>query len=187
MKETRTVKRRDMVSKGFLAVLCILLGINLYLLNAQTLGGTSLPMPFGYGIAVVLSGSMEPALSTDDLVIIKKTEDYDVGDIVVYQDKTALIVHRIIERKDTSLYTKGDANNQADEPISVTAVQGEVIASIPFAGKAVSALKSPGGILGILAAAWLLMEFPFRRKKKKDREEQEKIRKEIEKLKQELK
>ena len=50
--------------KGVLRILVliicgIVLGVNVYLANANSLVGNKLPMPFGYGSAVVLSGSME--------------------------------------------------------------------------------------------------------------------------------
>ena len=45
---------------------------------------------------VVLSGSMEPTLSVDDLVIVRAAEDYAVGDVVVYQSGHSLVIHRIV-------------------------------------------------------------------------------------------
>ena len=55
-----------------------------------------MPMPFGFGISAVLSGSMEPEYSTDDLVIVRSTDVYQIGAVVVYQDGSTLIMHRII-------------------------------------------------------------------------------------------
>ena len=45
------------------------MGINVYLWNASSLAGNAMPMPFGFGMAVVLSGSMEPVLSVNDLLL----------------------------------------------------------------------------------------------------------------------
>ena len=46
-----------------LVVCGTVLGVNVYLANANSLIGNKLPMPFGCGAAVVLSGSMEPEMS----------------------------------------------------------------------------------------------------------------------------
>lgn len=47
------------------------------------LAGNQVPMPFGMGVAVVLSGSMESELITNDVIIVRETNDYAVGDVVV--------------------------------------------------------------------------------------------------------
>ena len=52
-----------------LLILGVFLGIRFYAWNAQHLTGNAVPMPFGVGASVVLSGSMEPALSVGDLLI----------------------------------------------------------------------------------------------------------------------
>ena len=65
-----------------------MIGFNVYLANAYGLVGNQLPMPFGYGAAVVLSGSMEPEFSEGDLILIKETKDYLKKfkiNLVVYQ------------------------------------------------------------------------------------------------------
>ena len=80
-----------------LLILCgVILGVNVYLANANSLVGNQLPMPFGYGAAVVLSGSMEPEFSKGDLIVVNETDTYEVNDIVVFQDGNSLVVHRII-------------------------------------------------------------------------------------------
>ena len=56
-----------------LALLGLLMGLQIYFVNAGRVMGDPLPMPFGYGAAVVLSGSMEPTYSAGDLLIVKKS------------------------------------------------------------------------------------------------------------------
>ena len=69
--------KQNAIWRHILLVICgLLLGINIYLTNAYNLLGNKLPMPFGYGTAVVLSGSMEPTFSKDDLIIVKKKDRY---------------------------------------------------------------------------------------------------------------
>ena len=159
------------------------LGIKVYFTNANTLVGNRLPMPFGYGAAVVLSGSMEPELSKGDLIIIKETDSFEYNEIVVFQDGETLVVHRIVEINDERIVTKGDANNVADEPIVKSLIRGEVLFAIPFLGSAIEFIKTPVGMILIVALAIILLEIPRRREKQKDIEEMEKIKEEIRKLK----
>lgn len=168
-----------------LAALGIILGINAYLANARGLAGNQMPTPFGFGAAVVLSGSMEPTLKTNDMIIVRETGSYEVGDIVVYQSGNTLIVHRVIAKDGETVTTQGDANNVADDPIAVSVIKGEVIAHIPAAGLVVNALKTPVGILIVLLAAFALTELSFRKEKDKDEKELEAIKEEIRRLKEE--
>ena len=80
----------------------------------------------GYKLNNVLSGSMSPVINTDDYVLSKtiKYEDIKIGDIITYQCKSkvkgyeqyenAIIIHRVIEKNDEYLITKGDANEIND-------------------------------------------------------------------------
>lgn len=92
----------------------------------------------------VLSGSMEPALSAGDLVVVRPVDPTDlrVGDVVTVQPVTAdptLVTHRVtaIERVDgavASVQTRGDANGVADDPVLPAQVQGLVLYSVPLVG-----------------------------------------------------
>lgn len=169
----------------FLILCGVMLGVNVYLANAGSIAGNQLPMPFGYGAAVVLSGSMEPEFSKGDLIIVKKTENFEKNDIIVFQDGSSLVVHRIISIDGNAITTKGDANDAADEPINASYIKGKVLFWIPFAGNVVGFMKSPPGTVCIIAAAIALIEIPCRNGKKSDEEERRKILEEIECLKRE--
>ena len=168
-----------------LALAAIIFGVRVYAWNAESLVGNRMPMPFGYGAAVVLSGSMEPVLSVNDLIIAKETEEYALGDMVVFQDGDSVVVHRVVALDEETVQTKGDANNVADAPIGREMVKGKVIAHIPEAGYVVTFLKTPVGIFTVLAAAVALMELSYRKEKQKDDDELERIKAEIRKLKDE--
>lgn len=142
-------------------------------------------MPFGYGAAVVLSGSMEPELSVDDLLIIKKLPEYKAGDIIVYQTQTNLVVHRIIALDGNMVQTQGDANNAPDEPVSTSSIKGAVVAVVPRIGILIRSGRTPLGIVCILAGLTVLFEWSYRKGNKEDEEELEKLRKEIQRLRQE--
>ena len=172
--------------RRLLLIVCgTVLGVNVYMANARSLVGNQLPMPFGIGAAIVLSGSMEPEFSEGDLIVVKETEQYKQNDIVVFQDGNSLVVHRIINIDGETITTKGDANKSADEPINVSAIKGKVLFWIPFAGNVVGFIKTPLGTICIIAAAIALIEIPRRNEKKKDDRERKKIIEEIERLKQE--
>jgi signal peptidase len=165
-----------------LALLCILsliLGFKLYSWNANSLTGDSMPMPFGFGISVVLSGSMKPALEVNDLVFIRETKEIIPGNVIVYESDGELVIHRVISVDGTTVTTKGDANNIADEPFDLSRVKGKMVFYLPFIGAVFRAIKTPLGTFGVLLAAVLLVELSFRRDRLRDEEELEGIRREI--------
>lgn len=169
-----------------LIVICgAVLGFNIYSANANSLVGNKLPMPFGYGAAVVLSGSMEPELSKGDLVFVKEAELFEINQVVVFQDGNDLVMHRIVQINGDEIITKGDANNSNDAPIDCTRIKGKVFFTLPYVGKLIDFIKTPVGTLLIIALAILLLEIPRRNEKKKDDEEIEKIKDEIKRLKDE--
>lgn len=168
-------------------IFTIAAGLGFYLFNAQNLVGNAMPMPFGVGAAVVLSGSMEPTLSVNDLVIVKAQDSYQVDDIIVFQEKNYLVIHRVIGSGENVLQTRGDANNVPDEPVDASNVKGKMIAHIPNMGILIQMIKTPIGIFCLLAAAVLLTELSFRRKKQKGDDELESIKAEIRRLREEEK
>ena len=168
-----------------LVVAGLILGLNLYNWNAKSLAGNVLPMPFGYGTAVVLSGSMEPTIMTDEMIIVKAQENYEVGDVVVYQSGYSLVVHRIVAMDDQTVMTRGDANNVDDEPMELSRIKGEVIAHIPHVGTVVQALKSPVATVILIVGVVLLVEMSFRKKKDEDDQQLQQIKYEIRRLKEE--
>lgn len=168
-----------------LVVVGLILGLNVYMLNASRLIGNKMPMPFGYGMAVILSGSMEPEMSVDDLIIVHESNDYVVGDVVVFQGSGMLITHRIIDIQGNEYITKGDANNVEDQPILDSNIVGEVIFCIPGLGNLVNIIKSPIVSLVIIIIAVILIEKSNDKDRKDEDLELEKIREEIRKLKEE--
>ncbi|MBE6543942.1 MAG: signal peptidase I [Ruminococcaceae bacterium] len=183
-KSATTSKKAKLITRIIvLALIGGFLGYQIYLVNSEKLIGDSMPMPFGVGASVVLSGSMEPELSVDDLIIVKSQENYSINDVVVFQSHGSLVVHRIISIEEGMVTTKGDANNTSDEPIKIEEIKGIVVKSIPYVGGFVSFLKSPIGIILTVGIAVFLMEFSFRREKKQNLDELEAIKEEIRKLK----
>lgn len=163
----------------------LVVGFNLYTWNAQSLMGNALPMPFGYGAAVVLTGSMEPTIHANDLILVAEKPAYAENDIAVYQSGNILVVHRILDITDGMVTTKGDANNAEDAPVALSAVKGKVVGVVPGVGSVVKILKTPTATAIMLVGAVLLLEASFRKEKKKGDDQLEKIKEEIRKLKDE--
>lgn len=180
MKQIKTILRTLLI-----IFVSLVVGFNLYTWNAQSLMGNALPMPMGYGAAVVLTGSMEPTIGEDDLIIVAERPVYAEDEIVVYQSGSILVVHRIMDITDGMVTTKGDANQAADEPVELSAIKGKVIAVIPALGNLVRILKTPTATILLLVAAVLMMERSFRKEKQKKADDLELIKEEIRKLKEE--
>jgi signal peptidase I, archaeal type len=161
----------------------VLMGLCIYVINASLFSGGSLPMPFGVGAGVVLSGSMEPALSVDDVIVVHRESAYHVGDVVVYGHDGSPVVHRIVSVSGNRITTRGDANNADDEPILLSDISGRVVFRIPGAGAAVEFIRSPLGVLMVLGAAIVLLELSFRSERRQSQRDIEKIRAEIDELK----
>ena len=180
-------KSLPVIVRWMVIALCgVILGVNIYSMNASRLLGDRLPMPFGFGAAVVLSGSMEPEFSVDDMIVVKKTSDFKERDIVVFQSNGSLVVHRVIQIDGDTITTQGDANNTPDEPIERKHVKGVVLFHVPKVGVVVNFIKTPIGSMLLIALAILLVEIPRRREQQKDTEELDKIKEEIRRLKDEL-
>lgn len=177
------IQLKSVIRISVLVLLAVLIGVSIYSINASMLGGNALPMPFGFGMTVVLSGSMEPELSVDDLLIVTPSDTYEVGDVVVYQTQRTAVVHRIVSINGDKIITRGDANSGDDEPITQANIKGKVVFAIPFIGLIVNLIKTPFGTILLLGAAVWLLEASFKKEKDKKAEELAAIRREIEELK----
>lgn len=82
---------------------------------------------FSYTMFVVKTGSMQDTININDIIIVKKTKDVEKKDIVAFEQDEKLIVHRVIEKDQDKVITKGDANNQKDEPIKFEQIIGKVV------------------------------------------------------------
>lgn len=71
------------------------------------------------GIANVNGDSMEPTLYKGDLFLVLPSDDYEVGDIIVFKSEKnrRLVTHRIVEEKEEGYITKGDNNPKPDQSL----------------------------------------------------------------------
>ena len=80
-----------------------------------------------YYIFQIATGSMEHELVAGDYIIVEKTDDYKVGDIITYREDGYYITHRINQMDENKIVTKGDANNSPDSPISKDKIVGKFL------------------------------------------------------------
>ena len=127
------------------------------------------PLAFGWRPFTVLSGSMEPAISTGDVVVDEriKPKDLRVGDVVTFRDpeeSSRLITHRVIGARVTgdkiTVDTKGDANNQPERwTVPLEGEVGRVAYRLPALGYALSWTRKAGPLVLIVIPALLLALF----------------------------
>ena len=98
---------------------------------------------FGYSFFEVATGSMSPTIEVGDVVITKITKDVKKNDVIVYKDGESIITHRLIEKNEKEIITRGDANNSEDKPIEENMIIGQVIKIIPQLGTWQKILSSP--------------------------------------------
>jgi signal peptidase len=114
-----------------------------------------LPVKNGPKILSVLSGSMEPAIHTGSVVVIKPESQYKIGDVVTFGKDTKKEVpttHRIVNSRVLDgvvlFSTKGDANNSTDSmEVKQSDIHGKVLFSVPFAGYIIDFVRKPVGLI----------------------------------------
>ena len=112
--------------------------------------------------------------------------NYKIGDIVTYKKGKYYITHRIIKKHGNKVITKGDANDSEDAPIKMSQIKGEVIDSYSGVGAVVKAIKSPIGVILLIAGAVILLRLSYKKEKESDNKNLKDIKEEIRKLKEEI-
>ena len=121
---------------------------------------------FGYGIAIIKSGSMESALGVGSVAVIGAQDAYANGDIITFtrvgQD---IVTHRIVEvsgeGSDVRYSVKGDANEEQDAlMVEQEHVMGKVLFGIPWLGHIALFVRTPLGLTILIGipAAWIIFE-----------------------------
>ncbi len=124
----------------------------------------SLPIAGGIDIKIVKSGSMEPAIMTGGIVVIRESATYVPGDIVTFMSAGGDIptTHRIlseqVEGGKTMFVTKGDANEEQDtEPALRENVIGKVLFTVPYLGYVLDFARQPLGFAILIGLPALLI------------------------------
>jgi signal peptidase len=131
------------------------------------------PPPSPVHLSYATSDSMEPAIDEGDGYLLVSTGDYDPGDVVTFrsEQRGAFVTHRVVERTDGGLVTRGDDNPSTDQagglpPVEREQVLGEIpqvggmLLVVPNLGAVVGPLQTnPAvglGVVGLLGALWLV-------------------------------
>lgn len=173
-----------------LAVFCLLCALSIWLVVDTFVLKSPVPSVFGYSALTVKTGSMAgenaDSINPGDLIIIKDTGDYEIGDIVTFLQKgdSVPITHRIIDRKeDGSFITKGDANNVQDGlPVFQDMILGEVVKVLPEVGFFAEWVQSEGWIyivllFVILGAGTVFVQSFFHSEEEQDKNDGENVEK----------
>lgn len=124
----------------------------------------------GYKILNVISGSMEPAIRTGDVILVRPLTQEDQiqeGDVITFrtqEDASMLITHRVVgvvsvNDEATAYITKGDANDSPDDtPVTRQQVLGRYAHRIPLLGYLGSFVRKPiGAVLLIILPGLILI------------------------------
>ena len=167
-------KKKTLKTVGYCfsaVVLCAVLYAVVFTAVVKIKNPQALSMPFGFGASFVLSGSMEPEISTDDLVFVKRADELHVGDVVLYNTGRSNVLHRITKIDGDIITTQGDANNTEDKPISASVVLGVYIGKVPSGGKIIRFVTNPPFVMAVVfllivaAVTWMFVEDHRERKK----------------------
>ena len=125
--KNKKIKAKNKKSNLILFISIVFFLITLFLkINSS---GNKPIQPFGITILKVMSNSMSPVIEKGNKIIIKKQNEYEIGDIITYINNDGnLITHRIIEKYEDGFITKGDNNNTEDkEKVKKNQVLGKII------------------------------------------------------------
>ena len=159
------------------------------------------PQVLGYSVFRVMTGSMEPEIREDSLLVVKKTSPEDIapGDVISFFSPDPMLegavnTHRVVriekENGRTQFITKGDANVIEDTyPVDASALVGRAVFKSYGLGRVVSLLANPlvFGIIILLPLLIILLMNLYRAVRIAadiaKKEEEEAVRKALEEIK----
>lgn len=119
-----------------------------------------IPSIFGKSLLIIATPSMTGSIEAGDAIIIKKSDDYAVGDVITYfpADEATSVTHRIVRIEGDKYYAKGDANNSEDpDPIVISQIAGKMVGHIPKIGIVIEWLRTWQGIAFMLAVGAVIV------------------------------
>ena len=159
-------KAWSIISKCLMGLLCVILAMLIvvtgWLAIDKFIRKSKVPSFAGYSILKVETGSMEGTIMEGDLILIKKTGDYKIGDIITFAHANEKIptTHRIINYADESeqvFITRGDANKTQDsENVTKDEVFGEVVLTMHVLGLVTGWVTDGGGYIYVISGIIIL-------------------------------
>ncbi len=161
MKSEVVYKTMKVISNLLFIVLGLVLVVCLYsFVSIQVLSHKYVNF-FSYTFFQIGSNSMAPAITTNDLIVVKLSDDdIKAGDIITYEDGDTLVTHRVQSVNQTGYVTKGDANMEQDRAILKDQVVGKVIKILPQYGVWFKVLTTPK-IIAMICVTLFLFSIAF--------------------------
>jgi signal peptidase I len=72
--------------------------------------------------------SMLPSIAPGAPLVIVCRDEAEPGDVIVFLHRGTIVVHRLLERREGWLLTRGDANAIPDQPVPAAEIIGRVVA-----------------------------------------------------------
>ena len=185
------------------AIALILVSVFVLLSVVLTPAG-QVPQVLGYSVFRVMTGSMEPEIRENSLLLVQKTPPEDIvpGDVISFFSPDPMLegavnTHRVVrvekENGRIQFITKGDANVIEDTyPVDASALVGKAVFKSYWLGKTVSLLANPlvFGIIIMLPLLIILLMNLYRAVRIAadiaKKEEEEAVRKALEEIKAKL-
>lgn len=134
-----------------------------------------IPSIWGEKPLVILSGSMEPILKVGGILYYQEENinDFNEGDVLVYQLNDHIISHRIVKVLDDSFITKGDNNKSIDtyEVLNYQILGKGTNWSIPYIGYYADFIYNHKYLL-VIAAGLIFMDILYDNMKEKMKNEE---------------
>lgn len=194
--------KKRWIFQVFNAVAIALILVSVFVLVSVVLTPAGqVPQVLGCSVFRVMTGSMEPEIREDSLLVVKKTppEDIAPGDVISFFSPDPMLegavnTHRVVRIEKESgrirFITKGDANVIEDTyPTDASALVGRVVFKSYGLGKVVSLLSNPlvFGIIILLPLLVILLMNLYRAVRiaadMAKKEEEEAVRKALEEIK----
>lgn len=158
---------------------------NFTLIIKSFIDPNEIPDFFGYKTFVIVSGSMEPTIMTQDAILVKEVPENEIriNDIISFSQGDNIITHRVIgiveEDGITKYRTKGDNNNTEDKKkITYEQIEGKYQFKMKQLGIVTQIIKNKMTLI-VLVFIIILM-YCYKRKIEMKKQERKQKRKQYE-------
>ena len=111
-----------------ISIIIIILFIILHNFVGRVVFKNDIPTLFGYGFNSLESSTIDGEYKMGDLVLVKKQEDYNVGDYIIYTKNEKKLVELITDKTNNSYITVKSSIYQNKKQLSWTTEQVKVTA-----------------------------------------------------------
>lgn len=124
------------IGNAFLTIVVLILIVYGWMFIEVKLRLKSYPELFGYVFFLQEEADMSPQFEVQDVIMVKKDEEYKVGDIIMYFDgkDSKYKVHNVVALDRNTTVTRCASCEKSNEPISNDAVVGKAVGKVMFMG-----------------------------------------------------